>query len=155
MSAVPTTPAGYHSITPYLTIKGAAEAIEFYKKAFGATEVMRLQMGPGVVGHAEIKIGDSHVMMSDEFPDMGMKSPQTIGGAGGYLMIYTPDCDAMIAQAVAAGAKIIRAAENQFYGDRSGQIEDPFGHRWAIATHIEDVSTDEVKRRMAAMMSGQ
>lgn len=155
MSAVPTTPAGYHSITPYLTIKGAAAAVEFYKKAFGATEVIRLEMGPDVVGHAEIKIGDSRVMMSDEFPDMGMKSPQTIGGAGGYLMIYTPDCDAMIAQAVAAGATIVRAAENQFYGDRSGQIEDPFGHRWGIATHIEDVSNDEVKRRMAAMMGTQ
>ena len=112
-------------------------------------------MGPDVVGHAEIKIGDSHVMMSDEFPDMGMRSPQTIGGSGGYLMIYTADCDAMIAQAVAVGATIVRAAENQFYGDRSGQIEDPFGHRWAIATHMEDVSNDEVKRRMAAMMGGQ
>ena len=152
MTAVSTTPAGFHSITPYLTIKGAAAAIEFYKKAFAATEVLRLEMGPGVIGHAEIKIGNSHVMLSDEFPDMGMKSPQSIGGTGGYLMIYTDDCDAMIAQAVAAGAKIIRAAENHFYGDRNGQIEDPFGHRWAISTHVEDVSNDEIKRRMDAMM---
>ena len=154
MAAVATTPARYHSVTPYLTVKGAAAALEFYKKAFGATEVMRLDMGPGVIGHAEIRIGDSQVMLSDEFPDMGMKSPQTIGGTAGYLMIYTPDCDAMIAQAVAAGARVTRAAEDQFYGDRSGQIEDPFGHRWAISTHIEDVSDEEIKRRMA-LMGGQ
>ncbi len=151
MNPVSTTPTGYHSVTPYLTIKGAAAAIEFYKKAFGAVEVLRLDMGPEIIGHAEIKIGDSHVMMSDEFPDMGVLSPQTLGGCPGFLMIYTPDCDALIAQAVAAGAKVTRAAENQFYGDRSGQIEDPFGHRWAISTHIEDVAEDEIKRRMAAM----
>ena len=150
---VATTPAGYHSVTPYLTIKGVASALEFYKKAFSAVEVMRMEMGPGVIGHAEIKIGDSHVMMSDEFPDMGALSPQTLGGSPGFLMIYTPDCDALIAQAVAAGAKVTRAAEDQFYGDRSGQIEDPFGHRWGIATHIEDVSDEEIKRRLAAMGS--
>lgn len=148
---VATTPAGYHSVTPYLTIKGVASALEFYKNAFGATEVMRMEMGPGVIGHAEIKIGDSHVMMSDEFPGMGALSPKTLGGSPGFLMIYTPYCDALIAQAVAAGAKVTRAAENQFYGDRSGQIEDPFGHRWGIATHNEDVSDEEIKRRLAAM----
>ena len=152
--SVPSTPAGYHSVVPYLTVKGAAAALEFYTKAFGATEVMRMEMGPGVIGHAEIKIGDSHIMMSDEFPDMGALSPKTLGGSPGFLMIYTPDCDAMIAQAVAAGAKVTRATENQFYGDRSGQIEDPFGHRWCIATHIEDVSDEEIGRRMA-LMGGQ
>ncbi len=151
MSNVPTTPAGYHTVTPYLSVKGAAAAIDFYKAAFGATELMRLEMGPGVVGHAEIKIGDSHVMLSDEFPDMGVKGPHTLGGASGFLMLYTPDCDAFIAHAVGAGAKIVRAVEDQFFGDRSGQIEDPFGHRWSIATHIEDVSVEEIKVRMAKM----
>jgi PhnB protein len=154
MTPVATTPVGYSTVTPYLTVKGCAAALEFYKKAFGATELMRLEMGPNLIGHAEIMIGDSHVMMSDEFPDMGMRSPNALGGTASYLMIYTPDCDALIAQAVAAGATVTRAAENQFYGDRSGQIEDPFGHRWAISTHIEDVSPDEIKRRMAAMGGG-
>jgi PhnB protein len=151
MSKVSTTPSGYHTVTPYLSVKGAAAAIDFYKAAFGATELMRLDMGPGVIGHAEIKIGDSHVMLSDEFPDMGVKGPHTLGGTSSFLMIYTPDCDAFIAHAVSAGAKIVRPVEDQFFGDRSGQIEDPFGHRWSIATHIEDVSVEEIKARMAKM----
>jgi PhnB protein len=154
MANVSSTPAGYHSVTPYLTIKGAARAIEFYKKAFGATEVMRLEMGPDAIAHAEIKIGDSHVMLSDEAPDMHAFSPKTIGGTVGFLMLYTPDCDAMYKQALAAGAKSMREPEDQFYGDRTCQVEDPFGHRWALSTHIEDVSVEETKRRMAAMFGG-
>jgi PhnB protein len=154
VSKVSTPPAGYHSVTAYLTVKGAAAAIDFYKAAFGATEVMRLEMGPDAIAHAEVKIGDSHVMLSDEFPEMGALSPKTLGGAASFLMIYTPDCDAMIAKSVAAGAKVTRPAEDQFYGDRTGQIEDPFGHRWGIATHIEDVSVEEVKARMAKQYGG-
>jgi PhnB protein len=144
-------PSGYHTVNAYLTIKGCAAAIEFYKKAFGATEIMRLEMGPDTIGHAEILIGDTRVMMSDEFPDMDAKSPKTLGGSAGYLMIYAPDCDAAITKAVAAGAKLIRPAEDQFYGDRSGQIDDPFGHRWAIHTMIEELTPDEIKARMAKL----
>ena len=149
--AVSAIPAGYHSITAYITVKNSAIAIDFYKAAFAATEIFRLEMGPGVIGHAEIKIGDSHVMLSDEFPEYGAISPQTLGGASSHLMIYCEDCDALYARAVAAGAKVKRPIENQFYGDRSGQVEDPFGHRWTISTHIEDVTSDEMKRRMAAL----
>ena len=144
-------PAGYHSVTAYITVKDAGAAIAFYKAAFVATELFRMEMGPGVIGHAEIKIGDSHVMLSDEFPDRGVVSPQTLGGSTSHLMIYCDDCDALFARAVAAGAKALRPIENQFYGDRSGQVTDPFGHRWSISTHIEDVSEEEMKRRMAAM----
>jgi PhnB protein len=144
-------PTGYHTVNAYLTIKGCAAAIAFYKNAFGATEIMRLDMGPDTIGHAEILIGDTRVMMSDEFPDMGAKSPKTLGGSAGYLMIYAPDCDAAIAKAVAAGATLVRPAEDQFYGDRSGQIEDPFGHRWAIHTMIEELTPDEIKARMAKL----
>jgi PhnB protein len=142
-------PTDYHTVNAYLTIKGCAAAIEFYKQAFGATEIMRLDMGPDTIGHAEILIGDTRVMMSDEFPEMGVKSPKTLGGAGGFLMIYVPDCDAAIAKAVAAGATLVRPAEDQFFGDRSGQIEDPFGHRWAIHTMIEELTPDEIRARMA------
>ena len=154
MSKVTTPPAGYHTVTPYLTVKGAADALAFYKAAFGATEVMRLEMGHDQLGHAEVKIGDSHVMLSDEFPDMGVVGPKTLGGVASTLMIYTEDCDAAIARAVAAGAKVLRPAENQFYGDRMGQIEDPFGHRWSISTHLEDLSVDEIKARMAKQFGG-
>ncbi|MGL4233417.1 MAG: VOC family protein [Casimicrobium sp.] len=154
MANVPTTPTGYHTVTTYLTVKGAADAIAFYKAAFGAAEVMRLDMGPNLIGHAEVMIGDSHVMLSDEFPEMGVVSPKTLGGTGSSTMIYTEDCDAMIARAVAAGAKVLRAAEDQFYGDRMGQIEDPFGHRWSISTHLEDLSVDEIKERMAKQYGG-
>lgn len=144
-------PAGYHSVTPYLIIKGAAEAIEFYKKALGATEMFRLPMPGGVIGHAELKIGDSVIMMADEFPDMGAISPKTLGGTPISLMIYVPNVDEVFAGAIAAGGKEIRPVQNQFYGDRSGVFEDPFGHKWSIATHVEDVSHEEVQRRMAAM----
>ncbi len=154
MAKAPFKPDGYSTVTPYLTIKGCAAAIEFYKKAFNAIEVMRLDMEPDSIAHAEVKIGESHVMMSDEFPEMNVIGPKTLGGTTSFLTIYTPDCDAMIAQAVAAGAKVTRAAEDQFYGDRSGQIEDPFGHRWGISTHLETLSVDEVKARMAKQYGG-
>jgi PhnB protein len=154
MTKISNPPSGYHAVTPYLTIKGCAAAIDFYKKAFGAVEGLRLEMGPDMIAHAEVKIGDSWIMMSDEFPDMGAISPKTLGGASGFLMIYTEDCDAMIAKAVAAGAKVLQAAKDQFYGDRTGQIEDPFGHRWGIATHLEDLSHEEVKARMAKEYGG-
>lgn len=146
-------PAGYHSITAYITVKSSAAAIDFYKAAFAAVEIFRLEMAPGVIGHAEIQIGDSHVMLSDEFPEHGAISPQTLGGSTSHLMIYCEDCDTLYARAVAAGAKVKRPIVNQFYGDRSGQVEDPFGHRWTISTHIEDVTSEEMTRRMTAMGS--
>ena len=142
-------PAGYHSVTPYLVVRGAARAIEFYKAAFGAVEVMRLEMQPGVLGHAEILIGDSHVMLADEFPEMGARSPESIGGTPVSLMVYVADADAIFDQALTAGATLTRPMVDQFYGDRSGMLTDPFGHTWCIATHVEDVTPQEMSRRMA------
>ena len=142
-------PDGYHTVTPYLYIKGAAQALEYYKKAFGAKELMRMAQPDGRVGHAEIQIGDSHVMMADEFPEMGVRSPQSIGGSPVMLHLYVEDVDAVFQQAVAAGAKVLRPVTDQFYGDRTGGIEDPFGHRWAIMTRVEDVSVEEAERRLA------
>jgi PhnB protein len=150
--SIPFTAPGYHTVTPSLTIRGAAEALEFYKKALNAVEVARLATPDGVIMHAEIQFGDSRVMISDEFPDWGSLSPQTIGGSPGALMIYVPDVDAAMAQAVAAGATEMRPATDQFWGDRSGMIIDPYGHRWSLATHREDVSMDEIGRRAAAWM---
>jgi PhnB protein len=147
-------PEGYHSITPYLAIKGAAEAIEFYKKAFGATEVMRMAQPDGRVGHAEVKIGDSKVMLADEFPEMDFRSPRSIGGTPAHLHLYVEDVDTVVGRAVAAGAKVLRAIQDQFYGDRSGSIADPFGHVWHVATHKEDLSTEEIGRRAAAQKKG-
>jgi PhnB protein len=143
-------PDGYHSITPYMIIDGAAAAIEFYKEAFGATEVLRMPGPDGKIGHAEIMIGDSHIMMADEHPAMDAYGPKTIGGTAIKLMIYIEDVDAVVARAVAAGAKIIRPVADQFYGDRTGGIEDPFGHVWYVATHIEDVPMEELEKRAAA-----
>jgi len=142
-------PEGYHSVTPYLTIDGAADAIEFYGRAFGATEVMRLPMGERL-GHAEIKIGDSHVMLSDEFPDMNIKGPKSRGGPTASLVIYVPDVDKAFERAIDAGAKVERPVENQFWGDRMGTVFDPFGHKWTLATHVEDVPQDEMHKRMEA-----
>lgn len=150
--AVSPVPPGYHTVTPYLIVEGAASALEFYKQAFGATEVLRLASPDGKIGHAEIKIGDSHVMLADEFPDMGIRGPRAIGGTPVGLALYVPNVDALFAQAIAAGGKIERPIEDQFYGDRSGTLIDPFGHKWTIATHIEDVPQDEVERRFAEMM---
>ncbi len=144
-------PAGYHSVTPYLIIKGAARALDFYQRAFGATELMRIP-GPGdAVMHAEILLGDSHIMLADECPQMNALSPQTLGGSAVLLHLYVPDADAMFAQAIAAGATVEQPMENKFYGDRSGSVLDPFGHRWTLSTHVEDVSPEEIGRRLAAM----
>ncbi|MEM8917850.1 MAG: VOC family protein [Pseudomonadota bacterium] len=145
---------GYHSVTPYLIVDDAAAAIEFYKAAFDAQEVMRMPMGDKI-GHADLLIGDSHVMLADEFPDMDKLGPNKRGGATCSLMIYVEDSDAAFDQAVAAGATAIRPVEDQFYGDRSGWVKDPFGHEWTLSTHIEDVSPEELNRRMAEMMAGE
>ncbi|TMH70155.1 MAG: VOC family protein [Betaproteobacteria bacterium] len=151
-------PAGYHSVTPYLCIRGAVQALEFYKKAFGAKELMRMAGPDGKLGHAEIKIGDSHVMMADEFPGMGFLGPQSRGGTTVMLHVYVKNVDATVAQATAAGAMLKRPIKDEFYGDRSGAVEDPFGHLWHIATHKEDLSPAELRRRsdeaMKKMASG-
>jgi PhnB protein len=148
--AVKPIPDGYHSVTPYLIIGAAAEAIEFYKTAFGAIELMRMPAPGGKIGHAEIKIGDSPIMLADEFPEMGYKSPQTLGGSPVSIMIYVEDVDAVFDQAVGAGAKVQRPVKDQFYGDRMGTLEDPFGHVWHVSTHKEDVSAEEMERRAKA-----
>ena len=146
--AVPKRPEGYHSVTPYLICAGAARAIDFYKKALGATAVFRLPMGDKI-GHAEIMIGDSHVMLSDEWPDMNLLGPKRRGGATASLMVYVDDVDATFAQAVKAGATVERECADQFWGDRTGTVIDPFGHRWTLSTHIEDVPPEELERRMS------
>jgi PhnB protein len=150
--AVKPIPEGYHSVTPYLIVKDAARALEFYKKAFGAKETMRMAGPGGKIGHAEIRIGNSAVMLADEFPQMGASSPQTLGGSPVGLMIYVEDVDSRFNQAVAAGATVERPLKDQFYGDRSGTLVDPFGHKWTIATHKEDVSPEEMQRRSEAFM---
>lgn len=145
--SVSAIPEGYHSVTPYLVIDGAAEAIRFYEEAFGATEVLRMPMGDRIA-HAEVKIGNSHVMLSDEWPDMGYLGPLKRGGATASLMVYLPDVDAAFARAIEAGGTEERPPEDQFWGDRMGTLIDPFGHRWTLATHVEDVSEEEMQRRM-------
>ena len=148
-------PDGYHTATPYLTVKDAARAIEFYKRAFDATESMRVAAPEGKVGHAEIKIGDSIIMLADEFPEWGNRSPQSLGGSTVGLCLYVKDVDSVFARAVAAGAQVSKPVEDQFYGDRSGTVTDPFGHVWTIATHTEDVSPEEMQRRAEAFMKQQ
>jgi PhnB protein len=145
-------PDGFHAVTPYLTVKDAAAAIEFYKKAFGATELFRMATPDGTVAHAEIDIGGSRLMLGGECPVAGSKSPATLGGTAVTLCLYVEDVDARFKQALAAGAVEQRAVKDQFYGDRSGVLADPFGHVWNLATHVEDVSHEECKRRMAEMM---
>lgn len=147
-------PDGYHSVTPYLIVDGAAAAIEFYKKVFGATEVMRMPAPGGRIGHAEIMIGDSHVMLADENAEMNARSPKSVGGSPLSLLVYVEDADKTVERAVAAGARLDRPVENKFYGDRMGGIEDPFGHQWYVGTHVEDVTPEEMKKRMAAMGQG-
>jgi PhnB protein len=154
MSAKP-IPDGYHTVTPYLIVRGAAAAIEFYKKAFGATELMRLAAPGGKIGHAEIKIGDSPIMLADEHPEMLARSPESLGGSPVNMLLYVKDVDALASQAVAAGAKVLRPVKDQFYGDRSGTFEDPFGHTWTIATHTEDLTPDEINQRMKGMIQQQ
>lgn len=150
-SKVKPIPEGYHTATPYLTIRNAAQALDFYKRAFGATEVMRMTSPDGRVGHAEIRIGDSAIMLSDEFPDMDARSPQMIGGSPVMIHLYVEDADALVKRAVDAGATLQRPVEDQFYGDRAGKLADPFGHVWWIATHVEDVPPQEIEKRAAAM----
>jgi PhnB protein len=146
---------GFHTVTPYLRMKRAAQAIEFYRKAFGATEIMRLDMPDGRLGHAEIKLGDSFVMLSDEFPEIQIVGPETLGNASSSLMMYVPDVDKFLDQAVKSGATLTMPAADQFWGDRMGKLKDPFGHEWTIATHTEDVSPEEMTRRMQDECGGQ
>jgi PhnB protein len=148
--AVKSVPDGYHTITPYLIINGAAQAIEFYKRAFGAAETVRMPDPKGRIAHAEIKIGDSMIMLADEHHEMGHRGPRTLGGTSVSILLYVPDVDSVFDRAIKAGAKSQRPVADQFYGDRMGTLEDPFGHVWTIGTHIEDVSAEEMKRRMAA-----
>lgn len=153
MSKVSYIPKDYNSVTPYLVIKGAAQAIEYYKKVFGASELVRMPGPDGKVGHAELKIGNSHIMLADENPSMGEghTSPAAAGGSPVSLYVYLPDVDSVVARAAAEGAKILKPVQDQFYGDRNGFIRDPFGHLWGIATHVEDVSPKEMEERMRKM----
>jgi PhnB protein len=152
--AVKPIPEGYHTATPYLIIKDAADAIEFYKRAFGAIELFRFPAPEGKIGHAEIKIGDSPIMLADEYPDMGYKSPKALGGSPVSLMIYVEDVDTVFNQALAAGALVKEALSDKFYGDRTGTLVDPFGHIWHVSTHKEDVSLEEMERRAKATSAG-
>jgi PhnB protein len=155
MAAVKPIPDGYTSVIPYLIVDGAAKAIDFYKNAFGAIERFRIGGPGGRVGHAELTIGGSVIMLADEHPEMGALAPPTVGGTPVGLHLYVEDVDRVAAKAIAAGATLKRPVENQFYGDRLGSISDPFGHLWHISTHIEDLSPDEISRRGAAMAREQ
>ena len=152
--AVKPIPDGYHSVTPYLILNDATAALEFYKKAFGAVELLRMPAPGGRIGHAEIRIGDSPVMLADENLEINARSARTIGGSPISLMVYVPNVDAVVAQAVAAGGKLVRPVADQFYGDRTGGVDDPFGFHWYIATHVEDVPPDELEKRAAKAMGG-
>jgi PhnB protein len=151
MANVKPIPGGYPQLTPYLCVDDANQAIDFYTTVLGARERMRMDAPGGKVGHAELLIGDSLLMLADEFPEMGNRSPKTVGGTPVMISLYVDDVDAVFDRAVQAGAKPLRAVEMQFYGDRTGQFEDPFGHRWSVATHVEDVPPDEMQRRAQAM----
>ena len=146
-------PRGYRTVTPYLIIKDAASAIDYYKRAFRAKVLMCLSEPSGKVGHAEIKIGDSRIMLADEYPEMGSRGPQSLGGSPVCILLYMDDCDEIFDRAIARGAKVIRPMSDQFYGDRAGTLEDPFGHVWTIATHKEDLSTEEIMQRAAVRMN--
>lgn len=154
MSPVKPKPDGYTTVSPYLVVDEAAQAIDFYSRVLGATERMRMAAPGGNIGHAELQLGDSVVMLADAFPDMGYQSPKKIGGTPVTISVYVDDVDKTFDAAIKAGAKELRAVENQFYGDRSGQFEDPFGHRWSVQTHVEDVPPDEMAKRAQEMMSG-
>jgi PhnB protein len=153
MSPVKPIPEGYHSVQPYLHVQGAAKAIEFYKQVFGAEEIMRMPQPDGRLGHAEIRIGDSVVMLADEFPERGIHGPAHYGGAPMTLMFYTADCDAIYKKAIAAGSKSLREPTDQFYGDRMAGLEDPFGFQWYVATHVKDVSEEEMKAAVAGQQA--
>ena len=155
MSSSAHLPEGYHSVTPYLVVNGAERAIDYYRQAFGAEEVLRLTMPGGKLAHAEIKIGDSRIMLADEFPEWDARGPLTIGGTSVSLMIYVPDCDAVYARAIAAGATPLMPVQDQFYGDRSGSLKDPFGHKWHISTQREKLSQAEIQRRATRMFSAE
>jgi PhnB protein len=148
--AVKPIPDGYSSVTPYLIVNGASKALDYYKMAFGAQELMRFDGPDGKIMHAEIQIGNARIMVADESPEMGHKSPQSIGGSATGLMLYVDDADSTFERAITGGAKVMKKVENQFYGDRSGSLTDPFGHIWTIATHVEDVSEEEMQKRMEA-----
>ena len=148
-------PTGYKTVTPYLAIDGASAAIAFYKKAFGAKEVMRMPGPKGTIGHAEISIDDCRIMLADEFPGMNFRSPRAFGGTPVGIHLYVKDVDVVAKKAVAAGAKLLRPVANQFYGDRSASLEDPFGHVWHVATHVKDVSLKEMKQQAGAMAAAE
>jgi PhnB protein len=150
-SKVKPIPDGYNSITPYIIVDNAAAAIDFYKKGFGATEMFRMPSPGNKIGHAEIRIGNSVVMLADEHPEMGARSPRSIGGSPVSVVVYVEDVDTVAKRLETAGAKVLRPVTNQFYGDRAGTFEDPFGHQWHVHTHVEDVSPEELERRAAAM----
>ena len=154
MADVKPIPDGYPQVAPYLCIAGASDAIDFYTNVLGAKERVRMPSPDGKIGHAELQLGDSVIMLADEFPGMGGPSPRSLGGTPVTLMVYVEDVDAVFEKALAEGAKAVNPVADQFYGDRSGQFEDPFGHRWNIATHVEDVPPDEMMRRAAEFMSG-
>ena len=151
MPAVKPIPEGYPTLTPYLIVTDGAAAIAFYRQAFGAAERLRLDAPGGKIGHAELTIGDSVIMLADEYPEMGALSPASVGGTPVGLHLYVADVDAVTARAVAAGGKLRHPPENKFYGDRNSTVEDPFGHRWYLSTHVEDVAPEEIARRAAAM----
>jgi PhnB protein len=153
--AVKPIPDGYHTATPYLIVQNASKAIDYYKKAFGATELMRMPGPGGKIVHAELKFGDSIIMLSDEAPEMGHRSPQTLGGTPVGIMLYVNDVDTVFKQAISAGGTTQRAVQDQFYGDRSGTLVDPFGHNWTVATHKEDVPPQEMEKRMEEFMKKQ
>jgi PhnB protein len=148
-------PDGYRAVTPYLIVEGAARAIDFYKGVFGAKERMRMDAPGGKIGHAELELADSVIMLADQSPEMGARSPQSIGGSPVHIMLYVDDVDATVERALAAGARLQMPVENKFYGDRTGGIVDPFGHVWYVGTHVEDVPPAEMEKRAAAAMAAK
>ncbi|MEU2389615.1 VOC family protein [Streptomyces sp. NPDC007369] len=153
--AVKPVPEGHPRVTPYLCVEGAAAAIDFYVSVLGATERMRMPAPDGKIGHAELELGNSVIMLADEYPDMGFRSPKSVGGTPVTLHAYVEDVDAVFAEALARGSRELRPVRNEFYGDRTGQIEDPFGHRWSLATHVEDVPPEEMEKRAEAAMQSK
>jgi len=152
MAKVKPIPEGYPRVTPYLSVDGASDAIAFYQQVLGATERMRMPGPDGRIGHAELQLGDSLIMLADEYPEMGIRGPKAVGGTPVTISVYVEDVDAVFDRAQAAGATVLRPVKDEFYGDRTGQFEDPFGHRWSVATHVEDVSPEDMTKRAAEAM---